>query len=48
MEAQIALAHIGQHVRLEALAPAPVPPLPRVTLRPSGPIRLRVRRRLPA
>lgn len=45
LEGQLALAHIAQHVRFEALSPTPVRPLPRVTLRPSEPIRLRVRRR---
>jgi len=45
MEGQLALAHIAQHVRHESLSPTPVRPLPRVTLRPSEPIRLRVRHR---
>ncbi len=41
MEGQMALAHIAQHVRFESPSSPPVPPLPRVTLRPSAPIRLR-------
>jgi cytochrome P450 len=44
MEGQLVLAHLAQHVRFERPTSPPVSPLPRVTLRPSRPIRLRVRR----
>lgn len=43
MEGQIALAHAAQQLRFEPPA-TEVPPLPRVTLRPAGPIQLTARR----
>lgn len=44
MEGHLLLAHIMRQVALEAIDDALVPPLPRVTLRPSRPVMLRVRR----
>lgn len=44
MEGHLLLAHLMRQVALDALDDAPVPPLPRVTLRPSRPVMLRVRR----
>jgi cytochrome P450 len=45
MEGQLVLAHVGQQVGFVKPSMPPVPPLPRVTLRPSRPVSLVVRRR---
>jgi cytochrome P450 len=42
MEAQLVLSEVVRRVRLRADGDRPVPPLPRVSLRPSGPVSLRV------
>lgn len=45
IEGQLFLAHLAQQVSLTAPGFRPPPPLPRVTLRPGGPIHLTVARR---
>jgi cytochrome P450 len=47
MEAKLVLAMVCQRFRLAAGAGAPVRPYPSVTLRPDGPVRLVVTRRVP-
>jgi cytochrome P450 len=48
LEAVLVLASIAQRLDLELVDPAPLSFVPTVTLRPSGPVRMRIRRRAAA
>ncbi len=48
MEARLILATVAQHFKLSLESPDEITPVQTVTLRPSGPVRMRLQRRIPA